>query len=271
MVDTNKAINQYKAWVGNKTYSMEYNNRFDCSLSVYQALVVGGAKAVSHNISTLNLGSWLKDNGYTMVYEGSTKGSSNAVQKGDVPVMYIGSVAQSGGANGHTGLIGDSGTFWNATATRWSDGATFVKGQAVQSPKWSEYIKITRMTGVQIWRPKNQTSTHTGGIAVDGVWGKDTWKGVQSQLIRIGHNLSKYGGVDGIGGVGTVRALQSALNAKLKLTGGNKLVQDGIMGKFTIKALQQLFGTPRDGVISKPQSQMVIKMQQAINSGRVWL
>lgn len=99
-------------------------------------------------------------------------------------------------------------------------------------------------------------------IAVDGYLGTETWKAVQTFLDKIGYKLT----VDGINGPATTKALQQALNAKLKIN----LVMDGIMGQATIKALQRLFGTVQDGVISKP-SPMVKAWQNAINSGKNWI
>ena len=82
-------------------------------------------------------------------------------------------------------------------------------------------------------------------------------------LIRIGYKLV----ADGIGGPITIKALQNALNAKLRIN----LAVDGIMGAQTIKALQRLMGTTQDGIISRPRSQMVIALQNKINSGQVWI
>ncbi|WP_374284245.1 peptidoglycan amidohydrolase family protein [Lactococcus sp.] len=271
IIDVAKAIKFYQDNVGKKTYNMTAP-RFDCSSTLCNALIAGGATNKGE-LSTVTMPAWLKENGYQVVYEGATTGAT-AVKYGDVPLMYVTTVEASGGSNGHTGLIGNNDTFWNTTATRFSDGALFVQGQAVQSPKWSDYIKYTRMKKTQIWR---QVTTSTSkpaspafNLKIDGIWGSDTWKGIQTMLAYIGHNLGASG-IDGVGGTITVKALQSALNAKLKLTGNAKLVVDGILGVATIKALQKLFGTPQDGFVSKPTSQMVWKMQEAIKAGKVWL
>ena len=106
------------------------------------------------------------------------------------------------------------------------------------------------------------TKPSTPQIAVDGYLGTETWKAVQTFLDKIGYKLT----VDGINGPATTKALQQALNAKLKIN----LAMDGIMGQATIKALQRLFGTVQDGVISKP-SPMVKAWQTAINSGKNWI
>ena len=268
-IDMKKAIAWYQANVGKHTYSMD-PPRFDCSFSVASALVAAGAQAVNPlNYSTVTLPAYLKANGFKLAYSGATSGAGN-VQFGDVILMSAGpDMASSGGAGGHTGIIGDGGIFWNTTATDWATGQTFLPGHAVQQAPWARYIQITRLKAhTEIWRlGKNVKEVQPAAVAstklaVDGYAGPATWKAVQLYLNKIRYALV----VDGIPGVNTIKALQQALNAKIHAG----LVVDGSFGPLTIKALQRLLGTPVDGVISKP-SAMVKALQTALNSGRQWL
>lgn len=268
-INMNEAIAWYQANVGKHTYSME-NPRFDCSYSVAAALSAAGAGGISPNAyNTVNLPALLDKLGFQRVYSGPTL-RATGVLDGDVVLMSGGnSMADSAGDNGHTGIIGTNGKFYNTTATDWMNGKKFVAGNAVQIAPWLEYIKVTRLKAhTEIWRlvndvkevnPAAVTSTK---LAVDGYAGPATWKAVQLYLNRINYELV----VDGIPGVNTIKSLQQALNAKLHAG----LVIDGLFGPLTIKALQRLLGTPVDGVISKP-SVMVKALQTALNSGKQWL
>ena len=71
-----------------------------------------------------------------------------------------------------------------------------------------------------------------------------------------------------------VKAVQRHLNGKLKLTGNTKLVidgrgvrQDGKTYK-TVRQLQRYLGTPQDGKMSTPVSQVVRALQSRLNAGR---
>ena len=215
-------------------------------------------------LSTISLSGYLSKLGYQKVYSGTTAGV-NGVQDGDIILMSIADdMAGSAGSGGHVGVIHQGCNFISCTATRWTDGALFVKGQAIQSAPWEQYKNVTRLKAhSEIWRNGQSEQRPSGGIAVDGIWGHDTWKGIQEMLIRIGYKLV----ADGIGGKITIKALQNALNANLRIN----LAVDGIMGAQTIKALQRLMGTTQDGIISRPRSQMVIALQNKINSGQVWI
>ena len=266
-VNNDQVINWFTDRIGEITYSMDGSRNgsdgtADCSGSISQALIE--ASGVNNGLlSTISLDGYLAKLGYQKVYSGPTAGAVNT-QHGDIILMSItDDMAGSGGTGGHVGVIHQGGNFISCTATRWTDGATFVEGQAIQSAPWEQYKNVTRLKAhSEIWR-NGQPSC---GIAVDGIWGHDTWKGVQEMLIRIGHNLAPDG-ADGIGGPITTKALQRALNAKLRIN----LDVVGIMGAQTVKALHKLMGTPQDGVISSPSSKMVIALQEKINSGQVWI
>jgi hypothetical protein len=71
-----------------------------------------------------------------------------------------------------------------------------------------------------------------------------------------------------------VKAVQRHLNAKLKLTGSTKLAVDGRGvrqdGKAykTVRQLQRYLGTPQDGKMSRPKSEVVKALQRRLNTGK---
>ncbi|PCR98852.1 hypothetical protein RT41_GL000636 [Lactococcus fujiensis JCM 16395] len=209
--------------------------------------------------STVNLADLFAKNGLKKVYSGPTAGAKNWRGYG-FALMSIGSdMSSSAGDNGHVGLITPDGSFYNTTATDWLNGKTFLKNNAVQVAPWSAYTVVTRLKAhTEIWALPESTSK----LVVDGYDGIATWKAVQTYLNSIGYHLD----VDGIPAVNTIKALQQALNAKLKIN----LVIDGIAGSQTWSALQRLLGTPVDGIKSKP-SQMIMAMQKALNNGKNWI
>ncbi len=71
-----------------------------------------------------------------------------------------------------------------------------------------------------------------------------------------------------------VKAVQRHLNAKLKLSGSAKLVVDGRGVKQdgktykTVRQLQRYLGTPQDGKMSRPKSEVVKALQRRLNTGK---
>ncbi|MGQ7380971.1 peptidoglycan amidohydrolase family protein [Streptococcus suis] len=90
--------------VGLVKYSMDYRNgpnSFDCSSSVYYALMAGGAISAGWAVNTEYEHDWLIRNGYKLICE---NGRFDA-QRGDVFIW--GRRGQSSGAGGHTGIFVD--------------------------------------------------------------------------------------------------------------------------------------------------------------------
>ena len=177
-INMNKAIAWYQSNVGKHTYSME-NPRFDCSYSVAAALSAAGAGGISPNAyNTVNLPALLDKLGFQRVYSGPTL-RATGVLDGDVVLMSGGnSMADSAGDNGHTGIIGPNGKFYNTTATDWMNGKKFVAGNAVQIAPWMEYIKITRLKNhTEIWRLGKAVASKPAGkskpakLTVDSIFG----------------------------------------------------------------------------------------------------
>jgi hypothetical protein len=121
-------------------------------------------------------------------------------------------------------------------------------------------------------KPSEPEPPETGGLEVDGQWGKATTKELQKLLGTpvdgvISHQYKQPGvnhpGLyaaqwdDSLDGSTLIRAMQEVLGVE----------EDGLCGKDTIKALQKRMGTPVDGVISTPESAMVKEMQRRLNTG----
>lgn len=132
-------------------------------------------------------------------------------------------------------------------------------------------ILINEGTHTTINLTNGRAASQNGSLAVDGIWGKDTTRAVQSCLCLhvdgtiSGQNSSmrqtNRGGLSyaswkiGTGGSPTVKAIQKKVGAK----------QDGYFGHDTCKCLQRYLGTVADGYVDKP-SDMVIEIQKRLNA-----
>lgn len=152
--------------------------------------------------------------------------------------------------------------------------------EAVVRPDWSS-VKPTptpQPTPTPAPTPKPTPTPKpkpTINLTVDGLWGKDTTRGLQTYLGT---------SVDGI--VSQQYAAYRASNpgllssswewVKKPKSGGSEVIRalqrklgvnpDGYVGPNTIKALQRKLGTGVDGKVSKP-SAMVKALQRALNNG----
>ncbi|MGT2716549.1 peptidoglycan amidohydrolase family protein [Streptococcus respiraculi] len=104
-VNTETAIAWFEARKGKVSYSMDYRdgpNSYDCSSSVYYALMSAGAISAGWAVNTEYEHDWLIKNGYTLIAENQDWGA----KRGDVFIW--GRRGQSSGAGGHTGIFIDS-------------------------------------------------------------------------------------------------------------------------------------------------------------------
>ncbi len=137
-------------------------------------------------------------------------------------------------------------------------------------------------------------------LVVDGLFGQASSKALDNEIKGVKSKTKKANlKVDGKAGSSTVKAIQQALNVKIvdgKFSGqprnsvteafysgisfgsnGSPAVKalqrkvgagvDGKLGAGTIRSLQKHLSTPQDGVISRPSSTMVKKLQQRLNAG----
>ena len=99
------AIAWMRARKGQVSYSMDDRNgpdSYDCSSSIYYALLSGGAVSAGWAVNTEYEHDWLKKNGYELIAENTPWDA----QRGDVFIW--GRRGYSSGAGGHTGMFIDS-------------------------------------------------------------------------------------------------------------------------------------------------------------------
>lgn len=122
-IDLKVAIKWFEEREGKTTYSQDAGSRkgplqYDCSSSIYMALVAGGAgKTVGdYPVSTETEHEWLLQNGFNKVYEGKwgDKGDVKEVKKGDIIIW--GTKGSSGGDLGHTMIMYDNETIIHSSA-----------------------------------------------------------------------------------------------------------------------------------------------------------
>lgn len=103
-VNIEAAIAWMSARVGKVTYSMDYRNgpgSYDCSSSVYYALMSAGAISAGWAVNTEYEHDWLVKNGYKLIAENQDWDA----KRGDIFIW--GRRGQSSGAGGHTGIFID--------------------------------------------------------------------------------------------------------------------------------------------------------------------
>lgn len=101
-------IDEGVAWMqarkGQVTYSMDYRNgpdSYDCSSSIYYALMSAGAVSAGWAVNTEYEHGWLEKNGYELISENQPWDA----QRGDIFIW--GRKGYSSGAGGHTGMFID--------------------------------------------------------------------------------------------------------------------------------------------------------------------
>lgn len=155
-VNMDLAISWMEARRGRVSYSMDYRNgpnSYDCSSSVYFALMSAGAITAGWAVNTEYMHDWLIKNGFKLIAENSVF----AAQRGDIFIW--GRRGQSSGAGGHIGIFVDSNNIIHCNYAR--------NGITVDS-----YLATARASGnmyYYIYRPSGQSavSTSTAGKSID--------------------------------------------------------------------------------------------------------
>lgn len=104
-VNIDEGIAWMQARKGQVTYSMDYRNgpdSYDCSSSIYYALMSAGAVSAGWAVNTEYEHGWLEKNGYELISENQPWDA----QRGDIFIW--GRKGYSSGAGGHTGMLIDS-------------------------------------------------------------------------------------------------------------------------------------------------------------------
>ena len=152
-----QAIAWMEARRGKVTYSMDYRNgpnSYDCSSSVYFALMSAGAVSAGWAVNTEYEHDWLIKNGYKLIAENQDWDA----KRGDVFIW--GKRGQSTGAGGHTGIFVDSNNIIHCNYAR--NGITVDNyNQTAAASGWM-YCYVYRLTN-----QASTPSTSTSGKTID--------------------------------------------------------------------------------------------------------
>ncbi|HEM2965232.1 TPA: glucosaminidase domain-containing protein [Streptococcus suis] len=131
---------------GRVTYSMDYRNgpnSFDCSSSVYYALMSAGAISAGWAVNTEYEHDWLIKNGYTLVAENTDWDA----KRGDIFIW--GRRGQSAGAGGHTGIFVDPDNIIHCNYAR----------NGITVDNYNQTAAASGWMYCYVYRLANQTST----------------------------------------------------------------------------------------------------------------
>ncbi|HEM5178871.1 TPA: C40 family peptidase, partial [Streptococcus suis] len=140
--------------VGLVKYSMDYRNgpnSFDCSSSVYYALMAGGAISAGWAVNTEYEHDWLIRNGYKLICE---NGRFDA-QRGDVFIW--GRRGQSSGAGGHTGIFIDPDNIIHCNYAR----------NGITVDNYNQTAAASGWMYCYVYRLANQPTTSPAGKTLD--------------------------------------------------------------------------------------------------------
>lgn len=163
-VNMEQAIAWMAAREGKVTYSMDYRNgpnSYDCSSSIYFALMSAGAISAGWAINTEYEHDWLIKNGYVLIAENQDWDA----KRGDVFIW--GRRGQSSGAGGHTGIFVDPDNIIHCNYTYNSITVNNYNQTAAASGWMYSYV----------YRLANQSSTSTAGKSLDTLV-KETLAGI---------------------------------------------------------------------------------------------
>ncbi|MEI4338062.1 peptidoglycan amidohydrolase family protein [Streptococcus suis] len=131
---------------GRVTYSMDYRNgpnSFDCSSSVYYALMSAGAISAGWVVNTEYEHDWLIKNGYTLIAENTDWDA----KRGDIFIW--GRRGQSAGAGGHTGIFIDPDNIIHCNYAR----------NGITVDNYNQTAAASGWMYCYVYRLANQTST----------------------------------------------------------------------------------------------------------------
>ncbi|EPT35793.1 peptidoglycan amidohydrolase family protein [Streptococcus agalactiae] len=163
-VNIEAAIAWMSARAGKVTYSMDYRNgpgSYDCSSSVYYALMSAGAITAGWAVNTEYQHDWLIKNGYKLIAENKDWDA----KRGDVFIW--GRRGQSSGAGGHTGIFVDPDNIIHCNYAR----------NGITIDNYNQTAAASGWMYCYVYRLANQSSTSTTGKSLDTLV-KETLAGV---------------------------------------------------------------------------------------------
>ena len=153
-INTETALAWMSARAGKVTYSMDYRNgpgSYDCSSSVYYALMSAGAISAGWAVNTEYEHDWLVKNGYKLIAENQDWDA----KRGDIFIW--GKRGQSSGSGGHTGIFVDPDNIIHCNYA--NNGITINNyNQTAAASGWM-YCYVYRLA--------NQSTPSTSGKALD--------------------------------------------------------------------------------------------------------
>ncbi|CYY87252.1 peptidoglycan amidohydrolase family protein [Streptococcus suis] len=141
-----QAIAWMEARRGKVTYSMDYRNgpnSYDCSSSVYFALMSAGAISAGWAVNTEYMHDWLIKNGYKLIAENQDWDA----KRGDIFIW--GRRGQSSGAGGHTGIFIDPDNIIHCNYAR----------NGITVDNYNQTAAASGWMYCYVYRLANQTST----------------------------------------------------------------------------------------------------------------
>lgn len=163
-----KVIDWFNKHRNHLTYSM-YGSRngadgtADCSGSITAAVSEATGIPYDYLYSTVTLGGYLARCGYQLVLMGNASGSTlNQIQDEDIILLSCGnSMADSGGAGGHTGVISGGGKYITSTCY-------YTQGEAntaIQDLRLdANYLASDEFNYYEIWRPSENSNNQPNPI-----------------------------------------------------------------------------------------------------------
>ncbi|CYZ97097.1 peptidoglycan amidohydrolase family protein [Streptococcus suis] len=139
---------------GRVTYSMDYRNgpnSFDCSSSVYYALMSAGAISAGWAVNTEYEHDWLVKNGYTLIAENTDWDA----KRGDIFIW--GRRGQSAGAGGHTGIFIDPDNIIHCNYAR----------NGITVDNYNQTAAASGWMYCYVYRLANQSTPSTSGKTLD--------------------------------------------------------------------------------------------------------
>ncbi|MCB2860652.1 glucosaminidase domain-containing protein [Streptococcus suis] len=141
---------------GRVTYSMDYRNgpnSFDCSSSVYFALMSAGAISAGWAVNTEYEHDWLIKNGYTLIAENTDWDA----KRGDIFIW--GRRGQSAGAGGHTGIFVDPDNIIHCNYAR----------NGITVDNYNQTAAASGWMYCYVYRLANQPTTSPSGKTLDAL------------------------------------------------------------------------------------------------------
>ena len=163
-VNIETAIAWMEARRGKVTYSMDYRNgpnSYDCSSSVYFALMSAGAISAGWAVNTEYEHDWLIKNGFKLIAENKDWDA----KRGDVFIW--GRRGQSSGAGGHTGIFIDPDNIIHCNYA----------SNGISVDNYNQTAAASGWMYCYVYRLANQSSTSTTGKSMDTLV-KETLAGV---------------------------------------------------------------------------------------------